>query len=502
MENQLKDKISDDKLGRAVIAGVVALYLIGAIGTGLTKQPFNDEGWLASPGLNLITKGHMGTSALDPAGTWLTGIDKHTYWVMPLYPLNLAVWYKIFGFSALSMRALSTFWGLVALASWFLIARALSGNSRLALLAFTFVAFDFNFMITSAVGRMDMMSASLGFAALAAYLSLRERKFKLAVFVSHTLSAASFFTHPYGGVALGALVLVTLYFDRARTRSRDLLLGAVPYLIGIAGWSLYILQNPAAFIVQFTGNANASERFALLGAPWSAIRAEITGRYLDSYGLGPDSGGLEHLKAVVLVAYAVALLSILFSRRIRLHKGYRALLILTGLYFLMLTFVEGKKSSLYLIYVVPFFATLLAVWIHWCWTKRRFPAGLLMLAASGLVVLQFSGVLYLMKRNDYENKYMPAVNFVKSQSDAETLVLGPSELAFELGFRENFVDDFHLGYYSGKKPDLIVVDASYRDRFEWFRDKKPQVYQHINNLLTTEYTEIYHHASFEVYARK
>ncbi len=78
------------------------------------------------------------------------------------------------------MRALSLFWGLVALASWYLILKALSGQTSVALLGAGLLASDFYFTASSATARMDMMSASLGFAGLAAYLSLRRRSTGLA----------------------------------------------------------------------------------------------------------------------------------------------------------------------------------------------------------------------------------------------------------------------------------------------------------------------------------
>src|ERR1035438_9735040 len=106
---------------RHIAVGVsVAVYLILASATAVTKGPWCDETWYASPGWNLITKGYMGTSTIEPSSTtWksvrLTGIDRHTYWAMPFHFLATAGWYTLFGFSLLSVRALSIIWGLIAL---------------------------------------------------------------------------------------------------------------------------------------------------------------------------------------------------------------------------------------------------------------------------------------------------------------------------------------------------------------------------------------------------
>ena len=59
---------------------------------------------------------------------------------------------------------------------------------------------DFVFIMRAAAGRMDMMSAALGYAALAAYLVLGNRSLNLAVFSAHSLVVLSGLTHPNGGL--------------------------------------------------------------------------------------------------------------------------------------------------------------------------------------------------------------------------------------------------------------------------------------------------------------
>src|SRR5438132_145318 len=100
------------RAGRGMaLAGIIVVYLLLATGSLLTLRPWCDEGWFSSPALNLITKGYMGTSVLDPTASWrsvqLGGIHDYTYWIMPLYPLAQAAWYKLTGFGLYSMRALS-----------------------------------------------------------------------------------------------------------------------------------------------------------------------------------------------------------------------------------------------------------------------------------------------------------------------------------------------------------------------------------------------------------
>src|ERR1700730_12917945 len=102
------------KNGFGVLAAVVlAVFLVLAIATAVTKEPWCDEGWFASPARNLAFQGFMGTTVLDPASgtpylstrTRVDGIDRYTYWVMPLYLVTEAGWYRVVGFGLMRMRA-------------------------------------------------------------------------------------------------------------------------------------------------------------------------------------------------------------------------------------------------------------------------------------------------------------------------------------------------------------------------------------------------------------
>lgn len=199
---------------RAAVASVVVLYLALAIGRTLTDSPGCDEGWFASPALNLTTKGHMGTSVIEESNLGMTtGIHQYTYWIMPVHVLTQAVWYKAFGFGLFSMRSISIVCGLLALAAWLSIMQSLSGDKKVILLALALVALDFAFIRSASTGRMDMMSAALNFTAFAAYLRLRNRNLTLAILVSQSLVVASGLTHPNGLLGFIGLAFLTFYFD-------------------------------------------------------------------------------------------------------------------------------------------------------------------------------------------------------------------------------------------------------------------------------------------------
>jgi len=205
-----------------IFFGIIAVYLLLAIGGVRTILPWCDEAWFSSPALNLITKGSFGTSVLDPTSDFrlnrIAGIDRYTYWIVPLYPLTQAAWYKVVGFGLFSLRFYSVALGLLALASCYITIKVLSGDRRAALLAAALLSIDFTFQWSAAVGRMDMMCAALGQAGFAAFLLLRTRNFPMALLVSQSLVAAAGLSHPMGIGAFAGLLFLTLYYDRNRIR--------------------------------------------------------------------------------------------------------------------------------------------------------------------------------------------------------------------------------------------------------------------------------------------
>ena len=493
-----------------VAAGVLILYLLLALAAAASKRPWSDEGWFASPAYNLVHKGHMGTSILEsvePRGQQ-KGIDRYTYWIMPLDILAQAAWYKLVGFGLFRMRMLSTAWGLLAVLSWWVITYSLSGDRKLALLTSSIIALDYAFITGASFGRMDMMCAALSFAAFAAYLTLRVKKFTAAILVSHTLVAASGLTHPYGILGFAGLIFLTLYFDRKRLSLRHAALASIPYVIGGIAWGLYILQSPPLFVSQFIGNATAGTNYVGrldgLTSPLDALKREITLRYLVAFGMGGHSAGtssLASLKMLLLLTYLVGIIGATFTRSIRTHRGFRALLYLTGIYFLILTLVDGQKLSWYLVHMIPLFAALLAVFVMWLWTSTRVPRWLIVAPLALFFSIQLGGTLLKIKQNTYRRSYLPAVSFLKTNANRSSLIMGSTELAFELGFDANLVDDVRLGYYTGKQPDFIVVDEIYEDAFKGVGTQDLVVYQHVRDTLAKKYHPVYDHAYYKIYAR-
>jgi len=492
---------------RCLAAAIAFTFLVLAVATARTKRPWGDEIFFANPAVNLITRGTMGLSVVEPTGNGqvpgipLVHIQQHIYLVMPLNCLVQAAWFKAFGFSVLSMRAPAILFGLVALISWLVIVNVLTGKLMPALLAASLIAVDKAFIHSAADGRPDMMSAALSVAAVASYLGLRQRKLGIAIFASQALLAASIFTHPIGGIGIFAIIFLAVYFDRNRLRWRHLIFAALPYVVGAAAWGAYISLDPAAFKSQFF--ANMIGRFGAVSSPWSALNREIQLRYLENFYLPHYATGISRVRVIIPVVFAFAVFAGLFSTRIRAHEGYRTLLILVLTYFAVMTVFDGHKNSYYLVHITPLLSSCVAMWVYATWNqgsmRRWFAGGVLFM----LLFVQVGWDVYSIRQNSYRSAYLPAVNYLRQHAAVNSLIFGNGELGVALGFYNNLVDDSTLGFYSGKRADFIVVDdKSYKESFKEYPAKIPELDRYITNLLTKDYRKVYSGPVYEIYERR
>jgi len=487
-----------------IILPILLLFVVLAVLSAHVNLPGTDEAWFASPALNLITKGYFGTSVLDPTAAFrtnnLTGINQHTYWIVPLYPLVQAAWYRVVGFGLMHLRYLSAVWGLVALWAWYRILMAVCGDRRVATLALGLMAVDFTFVLAASWGRMDMMAAALGSAGLAAFLALRENHLIRAILVSQACVAGAGLSHP---VALGyfaGLVALTLYSDWRRIRFPHVMAACVPYLVGAAGWGLYISQAPHDFILQFGGNAAA--RWIPLADPAALFRGQILERYWYMFGMAPDTRGLSHLKVLILAAYAAGILGALWNREIRRHAGYRTLLVTGGATILAMMTVDGDPHYFYLIHFVLWLIAFTAISGVWYWDRRSVPRWALAAVLALVVLVQFATIGRRVSQRAYSTIYLKTTDYLKQHATSQNIIMGSSELAFELGYVDNLVDDHRLGFRSGKRPDFIVIDNNhYAEYIAQYEQREPDTYRYIHDMMAREFHQVLDNTGYKVYAR-
>ena len=481
-----------------LVSLAIALWLALVVGRALTREPFTDEAWYALPAWNLAYNGSMGSPVLEPAGSpmpsmkiSLKGLREHTYWYMPLPTICLAAWYRLAGFSLFTTRMHTVLWMVVMLAAWYAILRKLSGDELLAALGVVLIATDSWLLGRTAFGRMDVMSAAFGFSGVAAYLRLRERSLSAAVIASQTLVVLAGLSHPNGGIVCGfGLLAVTLTLDARRLRWRHLGFAAVPYAAGASAMAVYALQAPDDFISQFLGQATGAGRFAGLRSPFNALWREAE-RYAEPFGFGQTG----RAKILVFGAYVFSAACVCWNGEAR--RRYRPLLVLAGAAVAALTLFENLKSPHYLIYTLPILCALVAVAVRGVWAGRY--RGIAYFAVAALICLQVGGILRLMAvRNTYADDYLPAIRWIQANVSRQTLIMGNSTLFFDLGTAQ-LLDDIRLGYLTGKKPGIVIVDERYQDFFTYLRRDEPDAWRHIQHFLYDECRAIPLSATYTAY---
>lgn len=491
---------------RKIIAAIaVFVFLTLATASALTHRPQIDEGMFASPAYNLAFNRHFGTTVLEKEKSTLTRIDERTYWVMPMYLLNAAAAIKTFGFSLFSMRLVNVFWGIVLLAAVYSIALKLSGDKRTALIALILASCDYMVLETASSARMDMMTAALGFAAIAVYLVLRERKLLLAILLSQTLIVIDGLTHPNAITAFVGLLIVTLWLDRERLNLRMIFIAAIPYVIGGTAFGIWVIQDIEAFKSQFIDNALMGGRMSGMSSPLGNIVREFTEHYPQAYGLGEHSGGHSGpiwLKSLILIGYVTGIVGSLLIRELRRSRNWRMLMTVTLAYFLMMAIIDGQKQTTYLIHIVPLYIILLAGVIALLWRNAKLPRVALVGAILAFIALPAGGMALKIKQNTHDNFYVPVIAYLKANMDGNDAVMGGADLAFGLGFDAGLIADGRFGYYTGKRPRYIVYDSSVENSWQHSQKFFPEFYEYFPRLLNDEYRVAYENAAFKIYERK
>ena len=489
------------------LAGIVAVYLALAISMAHTFLPWCDEAWFATPGFNLASNGTFGTPVLDETSSWgrrdLHGVNRITYWIMPLHPLAVAAWSLLAGTGLMAVRALSTLWGLWALAAWFLAVRKLAApdGTRAALFMAGLLAVDFQFQWTAGQGRMDMMTEALLASAFASYLLLRERDVGRAVLASQTCLMLAGMTHPIALGGFAGLLFLTLYLDWRQLRWRHLALAAVPYIIGGAAWGAFIAHDPAIFREQFFGNL--SGRFTRPGGLLQSAWDQYKERFLWAYGMRPDTRGLSHLKLVLYLVYMGGLAAAWAMPDFRARREHRAWLILCIVLWLGYASLDQGVQEFYLVHIMTPVIVVLALVLDWILRTRRAPVWVVAAVFLVLVPVQLMTTGSRIRQDAYHKRYLATTAFLKRNERPGDLIFGSTELGWELGWKSNLVDDYRLGFLTGKRPDIVVLDKNrYQDWIPRLDAVEPQTYRYTVDLLANRFREAYRNDSYIVYLRK
>ncbi|MBI3680294.1 MAG: glycosyltransferase family 39 protein [Acidobacteria bacterium] len=494
---------------RVHLAAIVCAFLALAGALSYTKRPWADEAWFANISWNILHNGKTGISVLDPRGDAnmlgkeLPGINREFYIWIPAQEAVNALWYKIAGLHVLTMRAASMLWGLAVLAAWFAIVRKLTNSASTAALAILLISTDFAFLDASSDGRMDIMCAGLSYNAIAAYLLLREQRLCLAIAVSQALGVAAGLTHPMGAVGFTTVLFLIFYLDRKRIGRRHVATAMGVYLAGIAVAAAYILPGLSLFRAQF-GVALAG-RVGVTESAGNTFVREFTLKYRDYY-LPSYASGVSYLRVLIPAIYLIGVVGAICSRSVRNHAGQRTLLWMTIAAIGSIAVLDSGKLYYYLVHSTPYLAMALSLWVAASWARGGVQRVVACASAVVLIALHAGWIANTVRKDPYHKSFLPMAEFVRQQihanRDKPFLVMSSAELGFAISFDGPLSDDALLGYGSGRRADVVIMEArSYESHYQGFQRYRPEVAAHIRRLLEQELRLAYNDGYYKVYAR-
>jgi len=489
-------------LQKTLIAFSLLLYAGLLLAQVETRRPWEDEALVANPAWNLANHGSMGTTCWEIIGTNWKDVDRFTYNTLPAGILNLALWFKLFGFSLITARLSSVFWGILLLVSLHRFLVALGSTQAVAIAAALLLAVDYNFILAATFGRVDIMNGALGFAALASYVSLRGNYFRSALLTGSSLVTLSCLTHPNGLAFCAAFVFLVFYLDRRALRINHFVLVALPAFIAAACWVWYVSQDPQAALSQLRANASQSRMTGFLN-PWNSISNEVRNRYLTAFGFpqGEHPPGPLKAKVVVLCAYIISVTGVLSNSSLRKTAAVRVLLWLLLILNVYLFFFEAFKFTYYLVLIVPVYDAILAIYLMHLYREGASRRKLAVAVVGLISIVQVGGILLRIKQNQYRRDYLPAVAFLKERAKPQDLVFATSDFGFDYGFERNIKDEFSIGYRSGLDPDYIVMDSNYSGNMMSWQFMQPDTYRFMMDRLRA-YRLIYDWNNYKIYSRK
>jgi 4-amino-4-deoxy-L-arabinose transferase-like glycosyltransferase len=402
--------------------------------------PFVDEGWNASRAWGLL---HTGQAF----GTLDAGVfDKYpTYWAYfpwlgaALQALGLA----LFGPNLFAIRVVSLVAGVGLLFAIYIIARRLYGR-RVGLLALVLVASSNAFMISSHLGRNDILVAAFGFAAVALYVTDSGHRFSVRSLLCGLAVGLTLDIH-FNGIIYGPAVLVLYLLDYGWRAVR------VPRFWGFVAGGLggvlfflvmHILPNPQTYFTLFA-LGNGTSRTPPVLVPewqvwWSALVDTLT--------------PLDMRVPLILVAVGV-----LIRRRSAADKKVLAL---GGVLLLLFLTVIRTKGLFYAILLSPAADLVLAGGLGILLQGWRRPSRLAAVRIALVVGLLLAGLIRVFSplANNAMVSYQAALDGIRAAVPAGRSVIGSQNYWFALTDQPYYSWE-QLIYYRRYAPGSTLAEA-------------------------------------------
>ncbi|MFB3923223.1 MAG: glycosyltransferase family 39 protein [Terriglobia bacterium] len=419
-----------DKRAMLRVALCVLLYVVLAtIYLERWPVPDFDEGLAANPALNLIRKGNFGSSAMSGA----LDMERVTFWILPLHPLLIWVPVRFFGFHLWGVRLLSVVCGFLTLLILYKLARTLGVDRGAASLLVLFIGTDFMFLSIARWGRMESLLCSLYVSLLFFLVRASHIAGGWSYFVPGLLAGASLLTHPLGGLAIPAFLVLswagpslpsgekldaTSWLRKAAAFALGLILACLPYCVFV------LIEGPGEFwrqMVVYQGYCYEKQGF-VVGPVANVVRL------IEKWSIAPT--------------WWFFLVKVLFLGWLAWpFKSVRRLFVLVLIDFSLLFF--AWRSSTYWFYWIPAFYTTLALCAssgkirsilaepdHGLARSQRAIAGLVFFGLVGLNLTAVFHEIYRFHAYDISQYFSDLRRISLGQGKSKARVMGDSALLF------------------------------------------------------------------------
>jgi hypothetical protein len=135
------------------------------------------------------------------------------------------------------------------------------------------------------------------------------------------------------------------------------------------------------------------------------------------------------------------------------------------------------------------------------WESGNILARMAAAAQAAIVLLGVASLAYSASSRNLQRSYQPAVAFLNTHAGPRDLVFARSEFYFGLRCRPCLRDDEHLGVFSGRRADYVVIDSDYEQQWAVLREASPAIYRDIEERLSMEYREVFRNSNYRIVTR-
>jgi hypothetical protein len=380
----------------------------------------------------------------------------------PGYPLLVALGSLVVGERPFAGQAVSLVMGALVPVATYLLARDLTGNFRLALLAGLLAALPGQLWQSSIVVMADTTGlACATFGAWAVVRSTKTESLKWLLAATALLASATLARWIYGLVAIPLALTATGSLRRPTHALACAALAAV-LVLPVVGPSLVGLLTHPAEPAAFAGNFQVYS-----WSPLNAFRTEFdTAEGHLAYSL---PNGLYYAIAPLNPAYLTPLLAP--WALLGVWRGWRTHLPLLGWLAIVYAFHAGApwQNFRFTLAYLPPVAILAATGLDWAWktVPSRFRLALVLCVAVGTLTTASAGVRLIQGFIDRKNDELSLVSWLQAQTapDARLLTFGPT-LAFRQYSSLPTLDLFDLTpadldrELAGPAPRYVLVDET------------------------------------------